>query len=60
MLLSQGSHLSFSSVSTGPFSTSVSLFLPCKQVHLYHFSRFQIYALIYNICFLLSDFRNAF
>ena len=36
------------------FSTSVSLFLPCKQVHLYHFSRFHIYALPYDICFSLS------
>ena len=26
-----------SPVSTHPFSTSPSLFLPCKQVHLYHF-----------------------
>ena len=33
------------------FSTSVSLFLPCKPVHLYHFSRFHIYALIYDILF---------
>ena len=37
------------------FSTSVSLFLLCKQVHLYHFSRFHIYALIYNICFSFYD-----
>ena len=37
------------------FSTSVSLFLPCKPVHLYHFSRFHIYALIYHICFFPSD-----
>ena len=35
-------------------STSVSLFLLCIQDHLYHFSRFHIYALIYDICF--SDF----
>ena len=42
--------------STRPFSTSVSLFLPCKWVHLYHFSRFHIYALIYNICFSLTYF----
>ena len=34
------------------FSTSVSLFLPCKLVHMYHFSRFHVYALIYDICFL--------
>ena len=38
------------------FSTSVSLFLPCKPVHLYHFSKFHIHALIYDICFSLSDF----
>ena len=35
-------------VSTCLFFTSVSLFLPQKQVHLGHFSRFHIYALIYN------------
>ena len=40
------------------FSTSVSLFLPCKLVHLYHFSRFHIYALIY-ICFSLSDLLHS-
>ena len=39
-------------VSIRLFSTPVSLFLPCKTVHLYHFPRFHIYALIYNICFL--------
>ena len=33
-------------VPTHPFPTSVPLFLPCKQVHLYHFSRFHIHALI--------------
>ena len=38
------------SVSTRPFSTSASPFLLCKQVHLYYFSRFHIYALIYDIC----------
>ena len=32
-------------VSTRLFSTSASLLLPCKKVHLYHFSRFNIYAL---------------
>ena len=37
------------------FSTSVTLFLPCRPVHLYHFSRFHIHALIYDICFSLSD-----
>ena len=40
-----------------PFSTSGSLFLPCKQAHLYHFSmnRLHIYVLIYDICSSLSD-----
>ena len=37
-------------VSTSPFSTSVSPFLPCKQVQ-YQFSRLHIYALICEICF---------
>ena len=41
------------------FSTSVSLFLPCKPVHLYHFSRFHIYALIYGICFSPSDLLHS-
>ena len=41
------------------FSTSVSLFLPCKLVHLYHFSRFHIYALIYDIRFFLSDLLHS-
>ena len=36
-------------VSIRLFSTSVCLFLPCKPVHLYHFSRFHIYAFIYDI-----------
>ena len=40
-------------------SASVSLFLPCKPVHLYHFSRFHIYALIYNICFSLYDLLHS-
>ena len=40
-------------VSIHLFSTSVSLFLPCKPVHLYHFSRFHIYALVYDITHLL-------
>ena len=30
---------------------SVCLFLPWKQVHLYHFSRLHIYALIYDMFF---------
>ena len=46
-------------VSIRLFLTSVSLFLPCKPVHLYHFSRFHIYALIYDICFSLSDLLHC-
>ena len=46
-------------VSIRLFSTSVSLFLPCKPVHLCHFSRFHIYALTYNICFYLSDLLHS-
>ena len=46
-------------VSIHLFSTSVSLFLSCKLVHLYHFSRSHIYALIYDICFYLSDFLHS-
>ena len=46
------------SVSIRLSSTSVSLFLPCKPVHLYHFSRFHIYVLIYYICFSLSDLTS--
>ena len=46
-------------VSIRLFSTSVSLFLPCKLVHLYHFSRFHIYKLIYGICFSLSDLLHS-
>ena len=42
------------------FSASVSLFLLCKYDHLFHFSRFHIYTLIYNtslflLCFTLGD-----
>ena len=46
-------------VSIRLFSTSVSLFLPCKPVHLYHFPRLHIYALIYDICFSLSDLLHS-
>ena len=46
-------------VSLHLFFTSVSLFLLCKQDHLYHFSRFHIYALIYGICFSLSDLLHS-
>ena len=41
------------------FSASVSLFLPCKLVHLYHFSGLHIYALIYDIWFSLSDLLHS-
>ena len=47
------------SVSSHPFPTSVSLLLPWKWVHLYHCSRFHIHALIYGICFSLSDFLHS-
>ena len=47
-LLSQIIQLSLSPKFTSLFSTSVSLFLPCKQVHLYQISRFHIYAVIYT------------
>ena len=46
-------------VSIRLFSASVSQFLPCKSVHLYHFSRFHIYTLIYDICFSLSDLLHS-
>ena len=46
-------------VSIHLFSTSVSQLLPCKPVHLYHFSRFHIHALIYDICFSLSDLLDS-
>ena len=52
MLLSVCPTLSFAFVSTSVFSTSVSLFLPCKQAHQYHFSKLCMYMLIYDICFL--------
>ena len=46
-------------VSIRLFSTSVSQLLPCTPVHLYHFSRFHIHALIYDICFSLSDLLHS-
>ena len=46
-------------VSIRLFSMSVSLFLSCKPVHLYRFSRFHIYMLIYDICFSLSDLLHS-
>lgn len=41
-------------VSTRLFSTPVSLFLPSKQVYLYHFSRFYIYQLLQFFFFFLN------
>ena len=45
-------------VSRSLFLMSASPFLPCKQVHQYHFSRFHIQVLIY-ICFSLSDLIHS-
>ena len=47
-------------VSIRLFSTSVSLFLPCKPGHLYHFSRFHIYALIYVFVFLFLTYFTLY
>ena len=46
-------------LSTSPFSISTSPFLPCKQVHQYHFSSFHLYALLYDISFSLSDLLHS-
>ena len=46
-------------VSIHLFSTSVSQLLLCKPVHRYHISRFHIHALIYDICFSLSDLLHS-
>ena len=58
MLLSQ-----FVSPSPSP-AVSINLFsefvfLSCKEVHQYQFSRFQVYVLIYGICFSLSDLLHS-
>ena len=46
--------------STHLFSISASLFLPCKYVHLYHFSRFHICDLIYGTWFFfLADLLHS-
>ena len=42
------------------FSTSVSVFLPCRYVHRHHFSRFHICALMYDICDDLEGWDGAF
>ena len=34
--------------------------LALQNDHLYHFSRFHIYALIYDICFSLSDLLHSY
>ena len=41
-------------MSTHPLPTSAGLFLPCKWIHLYHFSRFHIHMLIYIFLWLTS------
>ena len=40
-------------------SLPLCLFLPWRLVHLYHFSRFHVYALIYDLCFSLSDILHS-
>ena len=50
------SHLPFSPWFSCLFST-MCLFLLCKRVHLYHFSRSHVYVLIYIICF--SDLLHS-
>ena len=50
------SHPPSPTVATSSFNKSVFLLLPCKYVHWYHFSRFHILALIYDVCFSFSDF----
>ena len=37
----------------------LSLFLLCRQVHLYHFSTFHIHEFIYDPCFPLSDLFHS-
>jgi len=49
----------FPAVSTCPLSMAASLFLPWRQVHRYHFSTSDIYLLMYNVCFSLSDFLQS-
>ena len=41
------------------FFTFASLFLLYREVHLYHFSWFLIYALIHDICVSLSDLLHS-
>ena len=49
----------FPPMSTWPFSTAASLFLPANRLIWTHLSRFPSYALIHNICFSLSDFLHS-
>ena len=51
--------LSFPQRVHSPFSVSVSAFFPCKYVHQYHFSRFQIYMCHYMILVFLSDLLHS-
>ena len=57
---SSSHHLFPPLVSIRLFCTSLSLFLSCKQVHQHIFSRFHIYALIYNICFSLLTYFTLY
>ena len=41
------------------FSVSASLYLPCKQIRLYHCSRFHLHVLICVICVSLSDLLHS-
>ena len=50
--------LPYPTVSTCPFTMFTSVFLPCKQIHLYHLCRLHKYSLIY-ICFSLSDLFHS-
>ena len=48
------------SLSSYLFSTSLSLLLPCKQVHLQHFSTFYTYALISVFSFLFLTYFTLY
>ena len=57
MLLSQFTPPSHSpTMSTSLFSTSVSLFLPCRQIHQYYFHRLQICINIRYLSLFLTSF----
>ena len=47
-------------LSTSLFSMSVSLLLPCKQVHQCHLSRFHIYTLVYEFVFLFLTYFTLY